>query len=148
MGISWTMAHHRVVIRRVLTLINAALPGSLQWVLYREFHRADSMNCNANSLAVLKWPKPLVIRPARDEVTVVQGHDRRRELNELGHSMFHVVGEVVVPQLFIIPKLHVEIVRILDFVCSRDRRSDRTEGVERLSEPTPLFPGRTTLATR
>ena len=53
MCLLWPVSHDRIVIGRVFPLVDAALPGALQRVLYGELHCADAVDLNADSFAVL-----------------------------------------------------------------------------------------------
>ena len=76
-----------------------------------------------------------MICAAGDEIAGVHGHHRGGEFYEFWHTMFHVVGIVVVAELAVIPEPHNQIVGILDLVRRGNARADRREGIERLAEP-------------
>src|SRR5262249_58875744 len=89
-----------------------------------------------------------MIGAAGDHVPSVQRHDRRGELDELGHAMLHIVGVVVVAELAVVPEAHDQVVGLRDFVGGGYAGADWRERVERLAEPTCRLPGAPPLATR
>ncbi len=70
-----------------------------------------------------------------DEIARVHGHHRCGELDELGDTVLHVVGAVIVAQLPVVPEAHDQVVRIPDLVGCGDTGTDRREGVEGFTEP-------------
>ena len=94
------------------------LSGSRTWSRMRE-----AVDVELHSLAILQWAQALVVRAAGDDVTRVEC-DGRRELDELGDPVLHVVRVVVVPELAIHPELHVDIVGLRYLVSGGDAGQD------------------------
>ena len=87
-----------------------------------------------------------MIGAAGYQIAGVQCHDRRGELDELGHSVLHVVSIVVVAQLAVVPEAHDQIIGLGDLVGGRYAGPNRCEGVERFAEPAAGLPGPPALA--
>ena len=89
-----------------------------------------------------------MIGAAAQHVAAVHRHDVGRELHQLRHPVFHVVRDVVVAQVTVVPELHPQIVRLRDLVRRGDARAQRAEGVEGLAHPTAGAPRPPALGAR
>src|SRR6266511_1714814 len=81
-----------------------------------------------------------------DDVARVQGHDPAGELDQLRYSVLHVVGDVIVIQVTIVPEPHPQLVWVADLIRCGNARPDGRKRVEALAHPTPGPPGAPSLA--
>src|SRR5262245_1637088 len=81
-----------------------------------------------------------------DDVAGMQSHDPTGELDQLRHPMFHVIGDVIVIEITIIPKTYAQLVGIGDLVRGGTARSDRGKSIEAFTHPTAGTPGPPALA--
>jgi len=135
-------------IGRVGAHVDALLPRALERIAHVEPHAPDAVDLEVHDLAVLQRAEAFVVGATRDDVARVERHDRRGELDQLGHEVLHVVGVVVVAELAVHPELHVDVVGVRDLVDRRDARPDGRERVERLAEPASGLPRPPPLAAR
>src|SRR5215472_9082018 len=134
--------------RRVGPHVDALLPRALERILHGQPHPPDAVDLEVHGLAVLQGTQTLVVGAAGDEIPGVERHDRRRELDQLGNRVLHVVGVVVVTELAVHPELDVDVVGLRYLVGGGDARPDGRERVEGFSEPAPGLPRPTALAAR
>src|SRR5262245_34118641 len=133
--------------RRAGAQIDTALPLALERVAHAHPHAADLLQFDLAELAVLEWAQSLVVGTTGDDVARVQRHDHTGELDQLWHTVLHVVGDVVVIQLTVVPEPHPQPVGILDLIGGGNARPDGRKGVEALAHPATLAPGAAAFGT-
>src|ERR1039457_3849694 len=126
---------HRIGIGGIRAHIDTAFTFSLQRIGDFQTHLADVLDFDFHRFSILQRAQTLMICAAGDEIAGVHGHHRGGEFYEFWHTMFHVVGIVVVAELAVIPDPHNQLVGISNLVHSANPRADRREGIERLAEP-------------
>src|SRR5262249_38716457 len=120
---------------------NTAFPLTLERVADAHPHAADLLEFDLTELAILEWAQPLMVGATGDDVARVQGHDHAGKLDQLWHTVLHIVGDVIVIQVPVVPKPYPQPVGVLDLIGGGNARPDGRKGVEALTHPAPLAPG-------
>src|SRR4030095_2755021 len=136
-----------LLIRRAGAQIDAALPLALERVVHAYPHAADLVQFDLTEFAILERAQPLMVSAAGDNVARVQGHDHAGELDQLWHAVLHVIGNVIVIQVHVVPAPHPQSIGILDLIGGGNAWPDGRKGVEALAHPTPLAPGAAAFGT-
>src|SRR5207237_597054 len=88
-----------LLVRRAGAQEDAALPLALERVAHAHPHAADFLQFDLAEFAVLERAKALMVGATGDDIARVQGHDHAGELDQLGHAVFHVIGDVIMIQV-------------------------------------------------
>src|SRR5262245_39783074 len=138
---------YRFLVRRARSQKDTALPLALERVTHAYPHAADLLEFDLAELAVLERAQPLVIGATGDDVARVQGHDHAGELDQLGHAVLHVISNVIVIQVTVVPEPHLQPIGILDLIGGGNARPDGRKGIEALAHPATLAPGAAAFGT-
>src|SRR5207302_10559708 len=131
------------LVRRTDPQKDAARPLALERVAHAHPHTADLLQFDLTELTVLERAQALMVGATGNDVARVQGHDHAGELDQLGYAMLHVIGNVIVIQVTVVPEPHPQPVGILDLIGGGNARPDGCKGVEALAHPATLAPGAT-----
>src|SRR5262249_38365521 len=82
-----------------------------------------------------------------NNIARMQGHGHAGELDQLWDPVLHVIGDVIVIQVAVVPEAHSQPVRVPDLVRGRNAWPDGSKGVEALAHPTALSPGASAVAS-
>src|SRR5882762_4162774 len=138
---------YRLLVRRAGAQIDAALPLAFERVAHAHPHTANLFQFDLAEFAVLERAQPLMIGATGDDIARVQGHDHAGELDQLWHAVLHVVGDVIMIQVTVVPEPHPQPVGVLDLIDGSNARPDGREGVEALAHPAALAPGAAAFGT-
>src|SRR6266511_6284219 len=120
---------HCLRVRRAGAQIDTALPLALERVAHAYPHAADLLQLDLAKLAILERAEALMVGATGNDVARVQRHDHAGELDQLWHPVLHVVGDVIVIQVAIIPEPHPQLVGVADLVRRSNTRPNGGEGI-------------------